>query len=246
MIIDSHSHLKHGNREATEYRPHEIVAVLDEAGIDRAVVFAISCTTAASMAMGRRAIQGFPDRLSAYVFVDPSYHPLLHDLVDQAIAELGFAGVKIHLGQGIPPIERLTDFVQQAGRLQVPCVIDFAGRDDILADLAPRCPDTALLVAHFGKYLCDDPAWLDRFFAIADDHPHLHLDASGVVLDDKYLEAVDRFGPDRVLFGIDGPHPLPTCTEHAQAAVAQVGRLGLGEAEMGMVMGGNMVRLLGL
>ena len=44
MIIDCHMHLKGGDIERTEFTPADIVKVMDEAGIDRAIVFAI-CET---------------------------------------------------------------------------------------------------------------------------------------------------------------------------------------------------------
>ena len=34
MICDSHCHLKHGNKERTEYAPETIIQVMDEAGIE--------------------------------------------------------------------------------------------------------------------------------------------------------------------------------------------------------------------
>ena len=45
MIIDCHMHLKGGDIERIEFTPADIVKVMDEAGIDRAIVFAICETT---------------------------------------------------------------------------------------------------------------------------------------------------------------------------------------------------------
>ena len=40
MIIDAHAHLKHEDAGHTEYSAQQIVATMDAAGIERAVVFA--------------------------------------------------------------------------------------------------------------------------------------------------------------------------------------------------------------
>ena len=44
MIIDSHVHLKHGDAKRTEYSPKTIVKIMNEVGIDKSIVFAMSTT----------------------------------------------------------------------------------------------------------------------------------------------------------------------------------------------------------
>ena len=65
MICDSHCHLKHGDAEGTEYSPKAIVEMMDAAGIEKAVVFAMSTTTKRSVEMAEDAVREFPDRLIA-------------------------------------------------------------------------------------------------------------------------------------------------------------------------------------
>ena len=50
-IIDSHVHLKHGDLAGTEYGADTIVRVMDAAGIEKSVVFAMA--TGAARAVGR-------------------------------------------------------------------------------------------------------------------------------------------------------------------------------------------------
>ena len=71
MICDSHCHLKHGNREKTEYSADVIVEVMDEAGIDKTVLFAMSTTSDRAIEMTREAAKGFPDRLIPYAYAIP-------------------------------------------------------------------------------------------------------------------------------------------------------------------------------
>ena len=70
MICDSHCHLKHGNREKTEYSADVIVEVMDEAGIDKTVLFAMSTTSDRAIEMTREAAKAFPDRLIPYAYAD--------------------------------------------------------------------------------------------------------------------------------------------------------------------------------
>ena len=43
--VDSHVHLKHGDAAKTEYSAEVIVDVMNRAGIDKSIVFAMSTTT---------------------------------------------------------------------------------------------------------------------------------------------------------------------------------------------------------
>ena len=71
MICDSHCHLKHGNRERTEYSARQIVEAMDGAGIDRSVVFAMCVSSSRATEFAYRAYREFPDRLIPYAYAIP-------------------------------------------------------------------------------------------------------------------------------------------------------------------------------
>jgi Tat protein secretion system quality control protein TatD with DNase activity len=73
MIIDSHVHLKHGDAAGTEYSPAAIVEIMNAAGIDRSVVFAISTSARRAIEMAAEATEMFPDRLIPYAYAIPSF-----------------------------------------------------------------------------------------------------------------------------------------------------------------------------
>ncbi len=131
-----------------------------------------------------------------------------------------------------------------AEQLEVPCLIDFIGRYDDAERIARDLPGVTILVAHLGKYRCDSDALIDRFISLAEQYKNLHLDISGVTLPWTIGEAVRRVGPERVVFGIDGPHPYPTQEEFAKAEIAKVMALGLTDAELSHIMHGNITQLL--
>src|SRR5262245_55609958 len=73
MVIDSHVHLKHGDAAKTEFPARTIVEIMDKAGIDRSIVFAMSTTTKRSIEMAERAAAEYPDRLIPYAYALPNY-----------------------------------------------------------------------------------------------------------------------------------------------------------------------------
>lgn len=246
MIIDAHVHLKHGDAAGTEYSPEQIVAVMDAAGIERSVVFAMSTTTRRSIEMAAEAVERFPDRLIPYAYALPSYvRPVIEEL-RAALVDLGFRGIKLHTGEC-----RLREYIADpvfalAGELGAPCLIDLGGDLVTGERIAASFPDTKLIYAHFGRYLCTDPKLIESFIALAEEHPNVWLDASGVVLDWTIAEAVGRIGAERVLFGTDGPHAAPTPVAMARNAVRQIEMLEISAEEKAMVLGGAIAALLGL
>ena len=244
MIIDSHAHLKHGDAQRTEYSADEIVRTMDAVGIDRSVVFAMSTTTRRSIEMAQQAVRQHPQRLFPYAYALPTYErPVLAEL-ETALAELGFRGIKLHVGECSLAEYVVDPVIALAGRHKVPCLIDCAGRHAAIARLARAHPHTVLIVAHMGKYLCQDEALIDRFVAIAEAHPSVYLDLSGVVLLQKIKDAIARIGAERLLWGTDGPHKKPDTAGFARAELAKVRSLGLEPGDEQEILSGTISRLL--
>jgi len=246
MIIDSHAHLKHGDAAGTEHPVETIVSVMDQVGIDKSVVFAMSTTARRAIDMASEAVRQYPDRLIPYAYALPSYErPVLEEL-REAIAERGFRGIKVHAGEC-----RLTDYLvdpvfRLAGEQGVPCLVDFGGDLSAARRLATDFPDTKLIIAHFGRYLCTDPVLMRGCIAIAEDCANVWLDASGIVLPWIIAEGVKRLGASRVLFGTDGPHTVPDFVTFAREPLQQIRMLGLSAEDEALVLGGAAAELLGV
>lgn len=246
MVIDSHVHLKHGDAARTEYPVQTILEVMDAVGIDRSVVFAMSTTARHAVEMAASAVTQYPERLIPYAYALPSYEEPVLEVLREAVSQLGFRGIKVHAGEC-----RLTDYIADpvfrlAGELGVPCLVDFGGDLATARRLAGDFPDTQLVIAHFGRYLCVDPGLLRSCLGLAEEFPNIWLDASGVVLPWVIAEATRRIGADRVLFGTDGPHPMPDFTTFAGEPLRQIRSLGLSAADEAMILGGTAARLLKL
>jgi predicted TIM-barrel fold metal-dependent hydrolase len=246
MIIDSHVHLKHGDAQKTEYSASSIVRTMDAVGIDRSVVFAMSTTARRSIEMARQAVDRYPQRLIPYAYALPSYERAVLDELDRALTAFGFRGIKIHAGECSLADYIVDPVIALAGRRGVPCLIDCLGRDGPIERMARKYPQTAIIVAHLGRYLCEDEALIERFLRLAETHDSLILDLSGVVLPHKILEAVARVGADRLVFGTDGPHGAPDTAGYARAALEQIRALGLAPADEGAILGGTIARLLNI
>jgi predicted TIM-barrel fold metal-dependent hydrolase len=244
--VDAHVHLKHGDAERTEYSAETIVRTMDAAGIDRSVVFAMSTTTRRSIEMAQAAVRQFPERLIPYAYALPSYERAVLPELDRALGEGGFRGIKLHVGECTLAGYVVDPVIELAGRHGAPCLIDCGGRYGPMRRLAQALPKTPLIVAHMGKYLCQDEALIDRFIGLAEGNDNVYLDVSGVVLLSKIEEAVGRLGADRVIFGTDGPHLAPDTVGYARAEVGKIVGLGLDPQEKAMVLGGTIARLLGI
>jgi len=247
MICDAHCHLKHGDAEATEYTPEAIVEIMDAAAIAKAVVFAISTDSRRAHELAAVAVQKFPERLIPFAYAIPDFsYPAVKE-IERAIGELGFRGIKIHGGQTSlnSQLKFLIDPVfELAGRLDVPCLVDFVGRSENAERLATDFPNVKIIVAHLGRYRCSDQVTLDNFIRLAEEHENLVLDISGVALTWMITDAVKRVGSQRVVFGIDGPHPYPTPEEYAQAEIRKVKSLGLAEKDLANIMYNSIAELL--
>jgi len=246
MIIDSHVHLKHGDARRTEYSPETIVQTMDEVGINKSVVFAMSTTTRRSIEMALEAIGKFPKRLIPYVYAIPNYERVVIEELDDAVSKLGFRGIKIHVGE-CTLAEYVTDpVIKFAGERNVPCLIDCAGRHSAIERMAEKFPETKIIVAHLGRYLCKDEAVIDSFIALAETYKNIFLDVSGVVIPTKIKEAVEKIGSARVMFATDGPHKAPDTAGFARAELDKIRKLNLDPDDEKAVLGGTVAALLGI
>ena len=63
MIIDSHVHVKGGDTYRRELDPDRTIYRMDQAGVDKSIVFSICLPSRASNEMTLRAVRGREERL---------------------------------------------------------------------------------------------------------------------------------------------------------------------------------------
>ncbi len=241
-ILDAHTHVDESPALGWLDPPETLIPLLDEAGIRRAVIMAYTDLPGArpeALEYVANAVARYPDRLWAFVRLTPRQPEEAQRLLAHAIRERGFKGLKLHpVSFALPPGHPLVvDLIRSAARLQAP-VLFHSGDDGHstpleIAPAAAACPTAAIILGHMGGYFHTADA-----IAVARAYPNVYLETSGMPYPGRIRDAVRAVGPERVLFGSDGPGCQPALE------LDKVRRAGLAEAEAQLVLGGNLRRLL--
>ena len=242
MIIDSHVHLKGGDYFRREFDPDATVRMLDDAGIDRACVFAMSLPSWESNALTRRAVTGREDRLIPYAHALPEEGESALAEMRRAVEEWGFRGLKLHCGEvrGEVTDGHVVPFLELATGLGIPVLLDCLNRPEQAERWVSLVPEAKVIIAHLGGNT--DEFMAGRFIRICRAHPNVHLDTSYLLIPWKIRDAVRECGAEKVVFGSDG------AAGHYPASLelAKVRAFDFSPAELDLILSGNICRLLGL
>jgi predicted TIM-barrel fold metal-dependent hydrolase len=259
MIIDAHCHVwpdavadkaLAGSVEGERFgdgRVDDLRRAMDRAGVDRAV-----CLGVANRPDRVENANRFAGSLDRERFIGfGSIHPGLP--VDENIASLrrhDLRGAKVHPYFQDYALDdpRLWDiFEAMAGEFVVIAHVGAAGDDDgarctpaMAAAIARRFPDLAFIACHFGGYLQLDEA--ERSVLGLEN---LYVDTSwppsvGEIGAERLRATIARHGAERVVFASDWPMADPDAERRV------IERLGLDDADLKAILGGNLAGLLGL
>jgi predicted TIM-barrel fold metal-dependent hydrolase len=103
--------------------------------------------------------------------------------------------------------------------------------------LAPQYPDVDFIIPHLGSFADDWRVHL-RVIDQISRFPNVYTDTSGVRRFDYILQAIQRAGAHKVLFGTDGPWLHPGLELH------KIRLLDLPPQEEALVLGKNLIRLI--
>lgn len=224
MIVDSLTFAGNG-----------LIAALDEAGIERAIVcplrarghgYDVANARANALAAER------PDRLVAFARVDP--------LAPGAASQVGQArGIFLH------PWEdafRITDSAVDAIVDGLPVIVatgyPFVSEALQVAELARRHPETTFVATNGGQINISGLGQEDAFLAL-EACPNLFVQTSGVYREDFLEGVVERFGAERLLYASAFPQFDPRL-ELLRVRWAPK----LGDEAQEAILGGNATRLL--
>lgn len=238
VIIDSHCHAGKGDGLTG---PWDTSAPLDgylrrarKAGIARTTLLpAFHSDYREANRQVARIVAGHPERFFGFAMV----HPIrdagrVSELVREAVENSGFCGIKVHRNDG-----RITREVCEVARaLALPVLYDVMGETAPIELIAREYPDVAFIIPHLGSFSDDWRAHVSLTDMLV-RHPNVYADTSGVRRFDCLVDAVRRAGPQKFLFGSDGPWL------HPGLELAKVRALGLPAAEEGLILGGNFLRL---
>lgn len=241
MIVDSHAHVDEVPALGWMDPASSLVALMDDAGIDQAIVMTyteLPAVNPRALEYLAEQIAMYPNRLIGYVRVHPWYPEAL-ELVDRAFGEYGMKGVKLHPVGNLshPASEGSLRVVRRAAEYQAP-VLFHCGDEPLTTPLqiglaAEAVPEARIILGHMGGYF-----HVDEAIELAARHPNVYLETSAMPYPAQIRRAVDAVGPSRVLFASDGPGCLPKLEVHK----VRLAELSADEEER--VFSGNILELL--
>jgi len=237
MYIDAHTHI--GVRHAVSQSPAELVAKLDAAGVDRAVVFPFPEGNYTNETVVE-AVKEFPERLIPFGVVDPWKMTEATDELER-IAKLGFKGLKIHPtlhGYHLADLKLVGPVLEIVRAYKMVLISHGAG--DIFNPppefgiLASAFQEVPILMAHSGIFWSQEQA-----IQIANEHPNLYLETARVPVFEIRNE-VNQLGAEKVIWGTDAPFVDYTWEFQKMRQTVKT------DEEHDLVCGGNLERLLNL
>ena len=238
LTIDAHNHI--GVRHGASQTGSELVAKLDEAGVDRAVIFPfVEGRVDNSVIVD--ATREHPDRLIPFCNVNPWDRDAAVEEMRHCVEDLGFKGVKLHPTlQGYRLGDHgLVDPIFAAAR-DLGVIVTCHGASDLynnpaeFAEMARTFPTVPLLMVHMGIFWSTDHA-----IEVAAVHDNLYLDTSRAPLA-EIAQAVRRLGPEKVVWGTDSPF-----VDYV-GEFQKMTRTTRDKEAWSLIVGGNIARLLGI
>lgn len=215
---------------------------MDEAGIETGVVMTIVDApevNPGAIELIAEALAAHPGRLEAFARIHPWYGDAAVALLERAITEFGFKGLKLHPVTTIahPAHEDSLRLIRAAAAHDAPTLVH-CGDEPLttplaIARAADACPEATIILGHMGGYF-----HVDEAIETAERHPNLVFDTSAMPYPAKIREAVERIGAERVLYASDGPFCSP------RIEVEKVRLAGLTPADERLVLAENTRRLL--
>ncbi|UCF14622.1 MAG: amidohydrolase family protein [Phycisphaerales bacterium] len=242
-MIDAHCHagkgLNFGRSDRasdpwTTYNdPRWTLARAVEVGIDKTIIFPINNTTYKEANEEIASyVRRWPDKFIGFAKHDSRTETgEIARMLRHEVLELGLRGLKLH---GVPTKE----MVETAAELGIPILFHPPRVSDSL-EVIESYREVSFILAHLGCFASRD--WREHVRAIdaAKRHANLYLDTSSVVFF-KYLEqAAHELAPEKLVFGSDGP------LVDSRVELYKIRLLRLPEEKEQLVLGGNILRLLG-
>jgi predicted TIM-barrel fold metal-dependent hydrolase len=219
---------------------------MERSGVDVSVVQPVATKPAQVAGINDWAASIASERMVPF----GAMHPDIDDPVAEIarIAGLGLRGMKLHPEhQNFAPDEPRLAPIYEAAIAHNMTILFHAGRDEFhetlrgtpesFARVLDAYPELRVVLAHMGGYrvwnhvaqlLVGRDVYLDTAYTL------------GHLPDAEFVEIVRAHGPERILFGSDGPWT------DAKAEIAWLRRLPLADGASDAILGGNAEKLLAL
>jgi predicted TIM-barrel fold metal-dependent hydrolase len=243
MIVDGHVHIGKSTRLQINVDGVMLVRIADELGFDK-----ICCTDLTAlfydMHEGNRLLyeemQRFPDRILGYASLHSTrFGAEAMDEIKRCHNDYGMHGLKIYSTPEMSIAESTTiPILETCAELKMPVLAHTTPAE--CEYLMTRVPEVNFIMAHAGGQPYAYGDW-NRAIMVAQKFSNLYLDTACSTVDSGFVEScVAALGADRIIFGTDIPllDPLPQ--------LAKVMETRLTSEQRSLVMGGNILRLMGV
>lgn len=216
--------------------PAELIALLDQAGIDRAVVMPRVQLRPDNRGLVA-AVRGY-DRLIPCASVNPNFGEEAVQELRTAVTEWGMRGLKLMPpGFALNLLGPATLRVMAVAReLAIPVTIHSGpppGHPLEIAALALRFPEVPIIMDHMGYR-----DYTGAAIAAAQLAPNIYLGTTLAAFEPGVVRAaVQAVGPTRVVFGSNAPSAYP------DLAMESIRRLKLGREAEDLIFGENLRRI---
>lgn len=244
MLIDAHNHLGGPDKgDGKSQGPDEILASMDRAGIERAVVFPF-CEEDPGVSFSRcndyiaAAAVAHPDRLIGFCRLDPNFRELAVRELERSVQALGLRGIKLHPTSQNFSLDDpwLYEILAASQDMGLPVVFDTGKKMSPpagIARLAGRYPSLKIIMAHINL--------LDESIAAAKASPNIYLGTTAYFNLKRIAQAVSEVGAHRFISGSDSPY-IKIGRE-----VDKVREIpGITAGEVTRIAGGNIAEVLGI
>jgi len=244
MILDAHLHVDDIPALGWKMEAELCVRRMDEAGIDVGIAMTITDwpeVNPDSLELVAEACAAYPGRLWAFARIHPWYGDRAVDALERALTGYGgcYRGLKLHPVTTLdhPAGKDTLRLIRKAAEHGAPTLFH-CGDEPLttplaIAKAAEACPEATIILGHMGGYFHADEA-----IETAERFPNLVLETSAMPYPDRIRKAVERLGPERVIYGSDGP----VCSPRIE--VEKVRLAGLPEEAERLVLGENARRLI--
>ncbi len=208
MIIDVHCHLFERFEYLRGLTLDEMVETMDDAGIGRAVLFTVvGLLRDYQKHNDEIAAQAsrYPDRFIPFATVNPRDGDVALREMERCVKDLGMRGFKLHPWWTSFPANSPAslEVARQGAALRVPFIIHSGTPPNSsplqIAEMAHVAPSTTFILAHMGL----PDLWKEALRA-AERYPNILLETAGTP-SLPIRVAVERLGPERVIYGSDMP-----------------------------------------
>lgn len=230
MIVDSHMHVGDFPMFNVSMDRPGLISEMREHDISTGLVFHPDNAMVRDLILAERGVYGL-------VWANPRMPDVAAEtarLLDEPGSR--FRGVKLHpLLDGYHPDDpAVHPIIELLIERQLPALIHCGHPIFTLPwsieELIRRYPEARIILGHMGH---GNIIYINAAIDVAERNPNVYLETSGMPMHSKIREAVERVGPDRVLYGSDTPF------HHPSVELAKVRVSGLSTEMTDRVLGEN-------